>query len=84
MPKPAAPTAALTVYELLMDNLIQLGMRDTDLSPPDGRHTSNGGMVQRIAKSVAADHSGRTHDYQTFLARRRNVHDSSRCSSQST
>src|SRR5260370_39013639 len=35
------------ISEVLMDNLIQLGMRDTDLSPPDVRHTSNGGRGTR-------------------------------------
>src|SRR6478736_4178327 len=59
------------ISEVLMDNLIQLGMRDTDLSPPDGRHTSNGGVSERISKRASTDHSGRTHDDKVLLDGRR-------------
>jgi hypothetical protein len=67
-----------------MQDLVQLGMRDGKLPAADRRHTPNAGVVQGIAKGVAADHSRRADDHKTFLARRRKVHGSSRCSSQST
>jgi hypothetical protein len=67
-----------------MQNLCQLGVREAKLPAADSRHTSNGGVVERVAKGVSADHSRRADDYKTFLARRRNVYDSVRSSSQST
>ena len=72
------------VREVRMLNLCQLWVRETELPAADRRPMSNAGVIQRIAKGVAADHSCRAHDHKTFLARRRSVHDSSRCSSQST
>jgi len=72
------------VREVRMLNLCQLWVRETELPAADRRHTSNAGVVQRIAKGVAADHSRGAHDHKTFLARYLNTHDSSRCSSQST
>jgi hypothetical protein len=59
--------------EVLMDNLIRLGMRDTDLSPPDGRRTSNGGVIERVSKRVSTDHSCRADDDKVLLASRRSV-----------
>jgi hypothetical protein len=72
------------IREVSMDNFFQLGVREAKSPAADRRHTSNGGVVQRIAKGVAADHPRRADDYKTFLGRRRSVHDSSRWSSQST
>jgi hypothetical protein len=36
------------VGEILMDKLIELGIRDADLSAPDRRRTSNGGVIECI------------------------------------
>src|SRR6185437_2901921 len=56
------------VSEVSMQHLVQLGMRYAKLPAADRRHTSNIGVVKRIAEGVSADHSRRTHDDQTFLA----------------
>src|SRR6476659_1621957 len=61
------------VGEVLMENLVQLGMRDADLSAPDGRRTSNGGVLKRISKRVSTDHSSSTHDDKVPPVSRRNV-----------
>ena len=45
-----------------------------DLSAPDNRHTSNGGVLERIAKGVSTDHSSCGNDYKPLLSSRRNVH----------
>jgi hypothetical protein len=66
-----------------MKNLVKLGVRDANLlraivvTCPIVEYPG-------IAKRVAAHHSRSAHDYETCGARLRNVHDSSRCSSQST
>ena len=39
-----------------------------DLSAPDSRHTSNGGVLERIAKGVSTDHSSCGNDYKTGMA----------------
>jgi hypothetical protein len=83
-PDPNMPPQRGAVREVPMQNSFQFGMRYAKLPAADRRHTYNGGVVRRIAKRVAADHSGCSHDDKTFVARRRNVQDSSRCSSQST
>jgi len=57
-----------------MENLFQLGMRDTDLSAPDGRRTSNGGVLKGVSKRVTTDHSSRAHDNEVLLASRPNVY----------
>ena len=49
-----------------MQNLCQLGVRDAELPAPDRRHTSDGGVIERVAKGVSADHSGRAHDYKAL------------------
>src|SRR4029077_3195981 len=54
------------IGEVSMQNLVQLGMRYAKFPAADRRHTSNVGVVQRIAKRVSADHSRRTNDYKTF------------------
>jgi hypothetical protein len=72
------------VREVSMHNLVEFGMGKPSFPATDHRHPSDGWAIQRIAKGVAADHSRRAHDYMTFLASRRNIHESSRCSSQST
>jgi hypothetical protein len=40
----------------------------SDLSVPDNRHTSNGGVLERIAKGVSTDHSSCGNDYKTGMA----------------
>jgi hypothetical protein len=67
-----------------MHHLVQLGMGYAQLPAADRRHTFNAGVVERMEKSVSADHSRRAHDDKAFVAGRRNIHGSSRCSSQST
>jgi hypothetical protein len=57
-----------------MENLFQLGMRDADLSAPDGRHKSNGGVLERISKRASTDHSSRAYDNKILLASRRNAY----------
>ncbi len=49
-----------------------------------GRHTYDRRMVKRVAKSVPADHSRGTNNYNAFLGYRGNAHDSLRSSIQST
>jgi hypothetical protein len=46
-----------------MQNFVQLGVRYAKRPADDRRHASNGGVVQRKAKSVATDHSTTTHNY---------------------
>jgi hypothetical protein len=67
-----------------MQDIFQLGVRDAELPPPDRRHSSDSGVVKRIAKGAAADHSRRADDNKTCLAWWPRVHDRARCSSQST
>jgi len=50
-----------------MKDLFQLGVRDTELPAPYGGHTPDGGMAKRVTKGVAANHSSRAHDHNTFL-----------------
>jgi hypothetical protein len=57
-----------------MQNLFRLGVCDAELPPHDRRHSSDRVVVERVAESVSADHSGRAHDSKTCLARRRSVH----------
>src|SRR6266478_7492519 len=57
-----------------MRNLCQLGMRNAELPAPDRHHTSDGGVLERVAKGVSADHSCRANDHKALLARHRNVH----------
>jgi hypothetical protein len=59
------------VTEVSMQNLVELGVRYPNLPAANRRHTSNGWVVQRIAKGVSTDHSSRAHDYKTCLSRRR-------------
>ena len=47
---------------------------DANLPPPDRRHRSGSGVVERIPQGVSADHSGRAHDDKTCLAWRQSVH----------
>jgi hypothetical protein len=54
-----------------MQKLFQLGMRDTELSAPHRNHTSDGGVIECIAKSVSADHSSRANNDKMYLTRRR-------------
>jgi hypothetical protein len=71
---PRAPPQVPSSGEVLMENLFQLGVRNTDLSAPDGRHASNDGVLERISKRVSTDHSCRGHDNNVLLASRRNVY----------
>jgi hypothetical protein len=57
-----------------MQNLSQLGVRDTELLAPDSGHTSEGGMVKCGTKGVATDHSTPADDYKPLLSDRGNVH----------
>jgi len=59
--------------EVLMENLFQLGMRDTDPSAPDGRRTSNGGVLKGTSKRATTDHSSRAHDNKVLLTSRPNA-----------
>jgi hypothetical protein len=72
------------IRDVSMENFFQLGVQDPKLPAPDHRRTCHGGMIERVAKGVFTDHSRRAHDYNAFLARRRNTHDSVRSSIQST
>jgi hypothetical protein len=72
------------VREALMQNFFQLGVQDAELAAPDRRHNPNGGMVERVAQCVSADHPGRADNNKTCLARRQSAHDRARSSSQST
>jgi hypothetical protein len=51
-----------------MQNFSQLGMREAKLPAADRRHMTDGRVLQRVAKSVSADHSRRAHDYNALLA----------------
>src|ERR1700756_2764105 len=61
------------VGEVLMENLLQLGMRDPDLPAPYGSHMSNGGVIENVVERVSTDHSRRAYDREVLLANRRNV-----------
>src|SRR5579872_7341595 len=63
-----------TVREVLVHNLIQLGMGEVELPPNDCRRDFDSWMFQRVAKSVSTNHSCRAHDYKAFLVCCRNVH----------
>jgi hypothetical protein len=77
-----------------MQNLFQLGVRESKLPTPDSGYTSDGWVFERVAKGVSADHSSRAHDYKALLVRGRNIrygrhlaaryHDRMRSSIQST
>ena len=58
-------------------------MREACGLTADRGHTADGGVIERIAKRVAADHSGRADDDQSFLGLAHS-HDSGRSSTQST
>jgi hypothetical protein len=60
--------------EVLMHNFMQLAVRDAEFPAPNRRRASNGGLFERIAKSVSTNHSGRAHDYQALLTRAGNIH----------
>jgi hypothetical protein len=67
-----------------MQHLLQLRMRDAKLLAPNRRHSSDSGILERVAKGVSADHSCRAHDYKSLLASVRNLSHSARSSIQST
>ena len=48
-------------------------VRDTELLAPDSGHASDRGIVKRVMKGVATDHSGRAHDYNSCGSHGRNV-----------
>jgi hypothetical protein len=54
-----------------MENLFQLRVPDAELSAPDGRHSSDGGVIEGVAKGVSTDHSRRAHDDQALRHRAR-------------
>src|SRR5579863_6507235 len=54
------------VSEVSMENLLQLGMHDTERSAPDGRRTSNGGVFKSVSKRVSTDHPSRAHDNEVL------------------
>ena len=56
-----------------MQNLFQLGVRDTDPLAPNSGHACDGRVFERVAKGVSTDHPSRTHDYKAPLVRSRNV-----------
>jgi hypothetical protein len=49
-------------------------VRDAELSAPDSGHSSDGRVLECVANGVSSNHSSRTYDYETCLARCRNVH----------
>src|SRR5579859_2248308 len=57
-----------------MQDLVQLGVRNAIRSAADRRHTSNGRLVERVAKGIATHHPCRADDYKPFLVDRSNVH----------
>src|ERR1700747_2626123 len=57
-----------------MHNFMQLGVRDAEFPAPNRRRASDGGVFERIAKSVSTNHSSRAHDYQALLTRAGNIH----------
>src|SRR5258708_32333053 len=57
-----------------MQDLAQLGVRNAIRSAADRRHTSNGRLVERVAKGIATHHSCRADDYKPFLSNRRKGH----------
>ena len=59
------------VGEVLVQNLLQLGVRDAQPLAPDGSHRSDGGVIECIAKGISADHSSRSHDHNTLLSYRK-------------
>jgi hypothetical protein len=58
-------------------------MREARRLAADRGHTSDCGVIERVAQCEAADHSGRTDDDQPPLGTGRS-HDSERSSTQST
>src|SRR5580692_1487272 len=48
--------------EVIHQDFIQLGMRDTELSANDRRHAFHRRMSQSVAKSVSTNHSRRTNN----------------------
>src|SRR4029077_13164610 len=72
------------VGEVLTVHFFPLGVRDAKTPAGDCRHAANSGVVERVAKGIAANHAGRPHDDKTFLVRRGRVHDRPRSSTQST
>src|SRR5579863_5498544 len=57
-----------------MQHLFELWVADAELLAPNRSHAIHGGIVEPIAKSVAADHSSRAQNDKTFLAGRWNAH----------
>src|ERR1700756_244807 len=57
-----------------MHNFMQLGVRDAEFPAPNRRRASDGGVFERITKSVSTNHSSRAHDYQALLTCARNIH----------
>ena len=66
-----------------MEHLVQFRMRDARGLAADRGRTSDGGVIERVAKRVATDHSSRADDDQPLLGSSRR-HDSARSSTQST
>ena len=73
-PDPRAPPRVRSSPRSLDAEPLSAWGADPELPAPDSSHTCDGGVLERVAKSVSADHSGRTHDYKACLARCRNVH----------
>ena len=46
-----------------------------ELPAPDSGHSSDGCVLECVAKGVSTDHSSRTHDYKAGLIRCRSVHE---------
>jgi hypothetical protein len=67
-----------TVREVWMQYLFQLGVRDAKLPAPDSGYMFDGGVFERAANGVSADHPSRAHDYKSLLTRSRNVYRSPR------
>ena len=58
------------VSEVLMQDFFQLGVRDAKTPAADCCHAANSGVVERVAKGIAANHAGRPHADKTSLSRR--------------
>src|ERR1700758_4836732 len=53
-----------------MQDLFELWVANAELLAPNRSHAIDGSIVESVAKSVAADHSSRAHNYKTFWADR--------------
>lgn len=62
-----------------VEYLRELEVRDATIPARDGRHSSDGRIVEGVAKSVSTHHTGRAHDDHAFRR-----HASARSSIQST